>query len=246
MSIGNKSSYFYELDNTVLAHVENTPYLGLLISNNLKWGNHINKICKKANASLGFLRRNLRHLPTTCKKTAYLALVRSVLEYGAIIWDPHTKKDIDQLERVQRCAVRFIANDYTSRTPGCMTELTRKLNLPLLKDRRHHNRLCFFYKVVEGLVPALPSENFLKKESRSRRKIKTTTKKDFVTTNIVDNYVRNNDRCYNVQTCNTTELSESFFIKTVREWNALDNNTVNAPTVVAFGNQIRQGLAMDN
>lgn len=246
LSIGNKSSYFYELDNTVLAHVENTPYLGLLISNNLKWGNHINKICKKANASLGFLRRNLRHLPTTCKKTAYLALVRSVLEYGAIIWDPHTKKDIDQLERVQRCAVRFIANDYTSRTPGCMTELTRKLNLPLLKDRRHHNRLCFFYKVVEGLVPALPSENFLKKESRSRRKIKTTTKKDFVTTNIVDNYVRNNDRCYNVQTCNTTELSESFFIKTVREWNALDNNTVNAPTVVAFGNLIRQGLAMDN
>ena len=105
LSIGNKSSYFYELDNTVLAHVENTPYLGLLISNNLKWGNHINKICKKANASLGFLRRNLRHLPTTCKKTAYLALVRSVLEYGAIIWDPHTKKDIDQLERVQRCAV---------------------------------------------------------------------------------------------------------------------------------------------
>ena len=77
-------------------------------------------------------------------------------------------------------------------------------------------------------------------------KIKTTTKKDFVTTNIVDNYVRNNDRCYNVQTCNTTELSESFFIKTVREWNALDNNTVNAPTVVAFGNLIRQGLAMDN
>ena len=86
--------------------------------------------------------------------------------------------------------------------------------------------------MVEGLVPALPSENFLKKETRQRRKIKTTTKKDFVTVNIVDSYVRNNDRCYNVQTYKTTELKESFFIKTVREWNALDNVTVNAPAVV--------------
>ena len=144
LSIGNKSQYFYELDKTVLANVENTPYLGLLISNDLKWDNHINKTCKKANASLGFLRRNLRHLPTTCKKTAYLALVRSVREYGSIIWDPHAKKNIDQLERVQRCAVRFIANDNTSRTPGFMTNLLRKLNLPLLQDRRQHSRLCFF------------------------------------------------------------------------------------------------------
>ena len=65
--------------------------------------------------------------------------------------------------------------------------------------------------------------------------------------NIVDSYVRNNDRCYNVQTYKTTELKESFFIKTVREWNALDNETVNAPTVATFRNNLmRQGLAMDN
>ena len=129
-----------------------------------------------------------------------------------------------------------------------MTQLTGKLNLPLLKDRRQLNRLCFFYKVVEGLVPALPSENFLKTEtSRPRRKIKTTTQKDFLTVNIVDNFIRNNDRCFKVQTCKTTELKESFFIKTAREWNALDNNIVNAPTVVTFRNSlIRQGLAMDN
>ena len=87
----------------------------------------------------------------------------------------------------------------------------------------------------------------MKKESRQRRKIRTTTKKDFVTVNIVDNYLINNDKCYNIQNCNTTELNESFFLKTVREWNALDNNIVNAPTVAAFGNRLmRQGLAMDN
>ena len=212
LSIRSTSSYFYKLDDTILNHVENIPYLGLLISDDLKWNNHINKTCKKANASLGFLRRNLRHLPKTCKKTAYLALVRSVLEYGAIIWDPHAKKDINQLERVQRCAVRFISNDYKSKSPGCMTQLTRDLNLPLLQDRRKHQRLCFFYKVVEGLVPALPSENFLtKNRSRQRRRIKTTTNKDFVTTNIVDHHIRNNNKCFDIQDCKTTQFRESFF-----------------------------------
>ena len=140
--------------------VENILYLCLLISDDWKLGNHINKTCKKANASLGFLRRSLSHLSKTCKKTAYLAVVRSVLEYGAI-WDPSTKKDIDQLKRVQRCAVRFITKDYNSPSPGCMTCLTRNLNLPLLKERRKQQRHCFFYKVDEGLIPALPSEYFL-------------------------------------------------------------------------------------
>ena len=248
LSIKSKSSYFYELDDTVLAHVENTPYLGLEISNDLKWSNHVNKTCKKANASLGFLRRNLRHLPKTCKKTAYLALVRSVLEYGAIIWDPSTKKDIDQLERVQRCAVRFITKDYTSRSPGCMTRLTRNLDLPLLQERRKQQRLCFFYKVVEGLVPALPSENFLTKDkSRQRRKIKTTTKQDFITSNIVDRRIRNNDKCFDIKDCITPQFKESFFNKTTEEWNALDNNIVNAPSAASFNHRLlQQGLAMKN
>jgi hypothetical protein len=41
---------------------------------------------KKANATLGFLRRNLRNVPETCRKTTYVTLVRSIMEYGATIW----------------------------------------------------------------------------------------------------------------------------------------------------------------
>ena len=102
--------------------------------------------------------------------------------------------------------------------------------------------------MVEGLVPALPSESFLKKDkSRQRRKIKTTTKKDFITSNIVDKHIRNNDKCFDTQACQTTQLSESFFIKTTKDWNALDNNIVNAPTAVNFKHQLlQQGLAMNN
>ena len=97
--------------------------------NNLKWKTHINNICKKANSTLGFLRRNLRHCPKPCRKNAYLALVRSKVEYGSIIWDPYNQSDIDRLERIQRSAARFITRDYRSGQEGCVTKMLQELDL---------------------------------------------------------------------------------------------------------------------
>ena len=60
----------------------------------------------------------------------YLALVRPLLDYGAIIWDPYQKQDISKMERIQRNAVRFIARDYKSKTPGSVTRLLTKARPP--------------------------------------------------------------------------------------------------------------------
>jgi hypothetical protein len=65
-------------------------------------------VCKKVDATLGFLRRNLRNLSETCQKTTYVTLVRSIMEYGATIWNPYLKGDIDKLERIQNRALRSV------------------------------------------------------------------------------------------------------------------------------------------
>jgi hypothetical protein len=83
LSINNKSSRYYQLEKHTLQEVQDNPYLGLQISNDLKWSIHINNVCKKANATLGFLRRNLRNVPETCRKTAYVTLVRSTMELSS-------------------------------------------------------------------------------------------------------------------------------------------------------------------
>merc|ERR1712049_94088 len=59
LPIKKKSSYFYQLNNTILQEVTSNPYLGINISNDLKWSNHVNSVCKKASSTLGFMRRNL-------------------------------------------------------------------------------------------------------------------------------------------------------------------------------------------
>ena len=88
MSINNKSSHFYSLCNHILQQVSENPYLGITLTENLKWNSQITKTTKKANSTLAFLRRNLRSFPLDCRKSAYTTLVRSLLDYGSIIWDP--------------------------------------------------------------------------------------------------------------------------------------------------------------
>jgi hypothetical protein len=69
---------------------------------------------------LGFLRRNLKYSPKNCKKTADITLVRSILDYGGIIWDPYLKTDVDRLE-VPRSA-------YNIKQPGSSQVTTKQEN----------------------------------------------------------------------------------------------------------------------
>ena len=98
LSVRQKSSRFYQLNGEILQEVSSSPYLGITILNELQWKTHITNIVKKATSTLGFLRRNLKYCPVECKRLAYMALVRSTLEYGAIVWDPYRQQDIQSLE----------------------------------------------------------------------------------------------------------------------------------------------------
>ena len=89
LSVRQNSSLFYELDSTILQQVNTNPYLGLTLSEDLTWKTHISNICKKANSSLAFLRRNLQINQRHIKSSAYTTLVRPQLEYAAAIWDPY-------------------------------------------------------------------------------------------------------------------------------------------------------------
>ena len=85
------------------------------------------------------------------------------------MWDPYLKQDVDKLERVQRQATRFITWDYRSREEGCITGMLQSLELSSLENRRSSNRLIFMYKIVEGLVPAKPPNEFLKPAKQKRQ-----------------------------------------------------------------------------
>jgi len=63
--------------------------------------------------------------------------------------DPYTTKYIQHLERIQRCAARFVKKDYrhTTSVTGLLDELGW---LPLV-ERRKQSRLTVFYKAFNNL-----------------------------------------------------------------------------------------------
>jgi hypothetical protein len=223
LSIRSKSSYLYSLDDVILQQVQQSPYLGILLSADLKWSSHISNTCRKAGSMVGFLRRNLRNCPQECRRLAYISLVRSSLEYGATVWDPYLQQDIDRLERVQRQAARFITRDYKSRSPGCVSSMLKDLNLPPLEERRRQLRLTLLNKVAEGLIPALPPEKFLTPAVSGRRRVVPTRFQGHDSNNIIERQAVNNARGFRIPTTKTDQYRNSFFVRTVAEWNQLSD-----------------------
>ena len=122
----------YILGGTVLDNVEKIKYLGITITNDLKWNTHVSNICTKANSTLGFLRRNLAACPRDVKESAYKGLVCPILEYGSTIWDPQSILLQDELEKVLKRAAIFVTGDYTYET-GSMTGILEQLKWESLK-----------------------------------------------------------------------------------------------------------------
>ena len=81
----------------------------MFTAGDLSWNLHVDKITAKANGVLVLVKStcmDLKDIDTM--KTLYCSLVRPLLVYSWETWKPHTKRNIDKLEAVQRRATRWI------------------------------------------------------------------------------------------------------------------------------------------
>ena len=85
----NPLNFVYKLKHSSLKAVNSTKYLGITITSDLNWKEHVESIVGKANQRLRFIGRTLRKCNRTTKETAYTTLVRPLLEYCCPGWDPY-------------------------------------------------------------------------------------------------------------------------------------------------------------
>jgi hypothetical protein len=203
------TNHDYILHGHILKPVPDTKYLGLTISDDLSWTKHIDKTSAKGNQKLGFLKRNLKIKNQDLKAQAYKTLVRPTLEYSSTVWDPYTARSADSLEMVQRRSARWVMNDYF-RTSS-VTTMLQSLNWRLLALRRADARLTMLYKIKLELVLINPASYF--------------------------RLQRNN---FNIQPIHsrTAYYANSFFPRTISNWNELPLDVKAAPTLGSFKTQV--------
>ena len=135
----------YSLHNQTLEYVQSAKYLGITITDNMYWGQHVSEISSKATKTLGFLRRNLAFAPRSSKEVAYKTLVQPKLEYAAPIWSPHSKLQINQIEKVQRTAACWTCRRW--RNSSSVGEMLDELGWPSLEARRDQSSLLLFHLI---------------------------------------------------------------------------------------------------
>ena len=146
----------FTLHQQKLDQVQSAKYLGLTITDNLDWGQHVSEISCKATKTMGFLRCNLA--PRHTKEVAYKTLVRPQLEYAAPIWNPYHKLQIQEVEKVQRTAARWTCRRW--RNTSSVGDMLDVLEWPSLEARREQSSLTFFNKIHSGTV-SLDKDKYL-------------------------------------------------------------------------------------
>ena len=150
----------------------------------------------KSNASLAFLRRNLRACSRNIKEYCYKTSIRPIIEYATNIWAPHTTQDINRIEMLQRRAARFVCNKYNKNTS--VTNLLYSLGWPSLETRRSYLKLSLTYKILNNLI-TIPSHNFRP----------------------VSYHTCGHEYRFQHLQCNCDSYRYSFFPSAIRLWNSL-------------------------
>ena len=140
----------YTIHGHTLEEVSSAKYLGVTLQKNLSWNTHIDSTAKKANNTRAFLQRNLQQYPRKTKELCYKTLVRPIMEYASVVWDPFTEDNIRKLEMVKRRAARMVYSDY--RRTSSVTPMLQQLQWTNLQERRAQAKVIMVYRIVYDLV----------------------------------------------------------------------------------------------
>ena len=137
-----------EINKKKVNVVDNVKLLGTHITSDLKWDQNTHELVRRANARMVLLRRLVQFNP---KKEdmiiIYISYIKSILEQSCQVWHfSLTDENSNDLERVQKCALKIILGEKYISYESALEEL----NLIDLKTRR--NQLCqkFAFKCTEN------------------------------------------------------------------------------------------------
>jgi hypothetical protein len=165
----------------------------------LGWETNVEYLTKKAFKILHWMMRNLKGSSKNTKERAYKTLVRPILEYASIVWDPHEVGQLKAIEKVQRKAARYVMGKH--KKTESVSKLLAELGWSSLERRRKINRLCALFRTLKG-------ENAW---GDLRKKVENP------------NYIGRNDHQFKVK-CRSQKNNVkkfSFLNRTILDWNSL-------------------------
>ena len=159
LSISNSKlvrSRHYLIGIHPLPQVTTCSDLGVIMDTHLSFSHHILSTAKKASRQSALILRCFLSCDADNLKLAFCTYVRLIVKYASPIWSPHTQKDTDLLENIQRRSTKSISKlhklPYTARLSN--------LNIPTLACRRTHIDLCTVFRILHHFTNLNPTIYF--------------------------------------------------------------------------------------
>ena len=131
--------------------VENIKDLGITMSSNCNFNQHINNVYKQCSRLSGWILRTFISRDSLTLLTLFKCIVLSRLDYGSQLWSLHKIKSINKIEQVQRSFTRFI----TGMRPLSYDERLKSLHRYSVQRRFERYIIIYIWKILESIVPNL-------------------------------------------------------------------------------------------
>ena len=215
----NLTLYF---DGKQLTPVTQHRHLGLNLSTDLHFHQHINYVIKTVNSLLGPIYPVAKFLSRTTLNEIYTMYIRPHFDYCDIVFDGNiTSHDIMRLQILQNRCARLVTGALF-RTPT--DALLKDLGWERLETRRQIHKLLFFHRLYYN-YPPLPS--YL-------TNILTDTRQDATGLRL------RNARLLSLPPTRLTSFRRSYIPATIRQWNLLPESLRDTRSPRDFSRQVWQ------
>ena len=131
--------------------VQTTKYLGIYFVKNLKWNEHVDRLCSKVNRSISGLEQARDYVPLDVLNTICKSLIKPAFDYCDVVWDNLDQGLATRIQKLQNLAARIITfQGYDIRSE----QIRKQLNWEELASRRKRHLSLLMYDTVSGNVPS--------------------------------------------------------------------------------------------
>jgi hypothetical protein len=201
------------LNGQVVEEVKSHTHLGVKLSYNLRWNNHINDITIKARKRLNSMVHLKYKLDRKTLETMYQSYVRPTMEYAQVVWGGTYDSDMVKLEKIQIDALRLVTG---ATAKSNIANLYRDTHWMKIQDRANNAVLAMMYKIFNDLAPSYLT-NLIRIIDHTKQKHNLRQKESLMT-----------------QICRVETFRRSFFIHGVILWNNLSPDVIDSSSLEEF------------
>ena len=133
----------------IILHKNDVKDLGVLMSSNLTFSAHIDKVYNKVRQMGGWILRTFNSRSKDILVPLWISLVQPHLDYCSQLWAPSKHTEISKLESL----LRTYTNNIKEVRHLNFWERLKALNMYSIQRRMERYKIIYIFKILEKLVP---------------------------------------------------------------------------------------------